>query len=195
MTENNPISVLAAFNILLEEVKADIDFVKSSGARAFEVGDYDKAKEELERAARVTDFLDKITALQKEYEKLFVCKEDGEDSKPRTKKGRRFGYLPHGKRTPEEDYYVPILESLQEMGGSAQVNDVLDCVLKKMKDKLKDVDYETLSSDPNMPRWRNAAQWARNSMVKEGLLRGDSPRGVWQVSEAGLRFLNDKGDN
>jgi hypothetical protein len=44
-----------------------------------------------------------------------------------------------------------------------------------------------------MPRWKNAAQWARNSMVKEGFLRNDSPRGAWQISEAGKRFLQDRG--
>lgn len=26
-------------------------------------------------------------------------------------------------------------------------------------------------------------------MVQEGLLRGDSPRGVWEISEAGRRYL------
>ncbi len=36
-----------------------------------------------------------------------------------------------------------------------------------------------------MQLWRNSAQWARNSMVQEGLLKADSPRGVWNISEAG----------
>ena len=34
-----------------------------------------------------------------------------------------------------------------------------------------------------MPRRRNTAQRARNSMVKEGLLKADSSRGVWEVPE------------
>lgn len=194
MTENNPISVLAAFNILLEEVEADIDFVKSSGARAFEVGDYDKAKEELARAARITEFRGKVIALQKEYEKLFERKEGREDSEAPVKR-KNSVYLPRGLRTREEAYYRPILEALQALGGSAQVNQVLDGVIERMKDTLKEADYETLSSDPNMPRWKNSAQWARSSMVKKGWLRGDSPRGVWQISEAGIRFLNSKEDS
>lgn len=36
-------------------------------------------------------------------------------------------------------------------------------------------------------------QWARKSMVKERLLRNDSPRGVWQISEAAKRFLRNGG--
>ncbi len=66
---------------------------------------------------------------------------------------------------------------LQTLGGSAQMGQVLDRVLQTMKITLKDVDYEPLASGPDMPRWKNAAQWVRwNSMVKEGLLRNDSPR-------------------
>lgn len=69
------------------------------------------------------------------------------------------------------------------------MSQVLDRVLQSMKGTLKDLDYDPLASNPDMPRWKNAAQWARNSMVKEGLLRNDSPRGVWQISEAGIRYL------
>lgn len=39
----------------------------------------------------------------------------------------------------------------------------------------KDVDHEPLAGDPDMPRWRNSAQWARNTMRQEGLLKDDSP--------------------
>jgi restriction system protein len=42
---------------------------------------------------------------------------------------------------------------------------------------------------PDNPRWRNAAQWARNSMVNEGLLKKDSPRGVWEISDKGKQYL------
>ena len=68
---------------------------------------------------------------------------------------------------------------------------VLDRVLQNMKGVLRDVDYEPLASDPDMPRWKNAAQWARNSMVKEGLLRSNSPRGVWEISDVGVKFLQN----
>jgi len=63
-----------------------------------------------------------------------------------------------------------------------------------MNGVLRDVDYQPLASDPELPRWRNAAQWARNSMVQEGLLRDDSPRGIWEISEAGKRWLQEGGD-
>jgi hypothetical protein len=75
------------------------------------------------------------------------------------------------------------------MGGSGKVAEVLDRVGKKMKGVLKKPDYEPLASGPDNPRWRNAAQWARNSMVNEGLLKKDSPRGIWEISDKGRSHL------
>lgn len=192
MIENNPTSVVAAFEMLLEEIEAEIDFVNRVGARAFEARDYDKAKEALERAAQVTGFRDKADALRREWENLFAREEDEEGTESHAAR-RNLGRLRRGLRTREEAYYRPILEALQSMGGSAQMSQVPDRVLQSMRGTLKDVDYEPLASEPDMPRWKNAAQWARNSMVKEGLLRNDSPRGVWQISEAGVRFLRGEG--
>ncbi|QUW01187.1 winged helix-turn-helix domain-containing protein [Chloracidobacterium sp. MS 40/45] len=192
MMENNSTSVAAAFEMLLEEIEAEIDFVNQVGARAFERRDYDKAKEAIERAKQLTDFRDKANALRREWESLFTREEDEEDTEAQATR-RNLGRLRRGQRTREEAYYRPILEALQALGGSAQVNDVLDHVLETMRNTLRDVDFEPLTSDPDMPRWKNTAQWARNSMVKQGLLRNDSPRGVWQISAAGARFLRDGG--
>ncbi len=54
-----------------------------------------------------------------------------------------------------------------------------------MKDQLKSVDYEALPSNPNVPRWCNLVMWERQNMKAEGLLRDDSPRGIWAISETG----------
>ncbi len=89
----------------------------------------------------------------------------------------------------EEAYFGPILTTLLEEGGRAKMADVLPSVEKRMQGILKKVDYEPLASDQDMPRWRNTAQWARNSMVKDGLLKGDSPRGIWEISHAGRAWL------
>lgn len=174
--------------MLLEEIEAEIDFVNRVGARAFEARDYDKAKEALKRTAQVTSFRDKADALRREWENLFAHEEDEEGTEAHAER-RNLGRLRRGLRTREVAYYRPILEALQALGGSAPVSQVLDRVLHSMRATLKDVDYEPLASDPDMPRWKNAAQWARHSMVKEGFLRNDSQRGIWQISEAGIRYL------
>jgi len=114
--------------------------------------------------------------------------ESQEDEETKAQR-RDLGRLRKGLRTPEAAYYRPILEVLAEMGGSGETGEVLDRVGRKMKGLLKDVDFDPLASGPDNPRWRNAAQWARNAMVREGLLKADSPRGVWQISDKGREML------
>jgi hypothetical protein len=37
--------------------------------------------------------------------------------------------------------------------------------------------------------WHNAAQWVRLSLVKEGLMKSNSPHGIWELSEKGVNEL------
>ncbi len=186
-TTANPTSVYAAFEILLEEIEADIDVVNQQGSRAFERRDYDAARDVLERVAKITSFREKLDALRREWTQIAGPPE--EDDEETQLHRRDLGRLQRGQRTPEQEYYRPILQSLEELGGSAPLAEVLDRVHDIMSARLRDVDFQPLASDPALPRWRNAAQWARNSMAREGLLKSDSPRGIWEISDAGRRFL------
>lgn len=188
MIENDPSNVFSAFEMLLEEVEAEIDFVNGVGAKAFEARDYDKAKEALERTGVLTAFRDKVAGLRREWDDIATVAESHEDEETKADR-RNLGRLRRGQRTPESAFYVPILRVLNDMGGSGKVADVLDPVGKLMKPVLKDVDYDPLASNPDNLRWRNAAQWARNNMVNDGLLKRDSPRGVWTITETGKKYL------
>lgn len=109
---------------------------------------------------------------------------NGDAQRPRLKKGQR---------TPEEAYYMPVLNAVAELGGRARVEDILDRVGKSMAPVLAPVDYEELST--GMERWRNSAQWARNTMcrMKPALLNPGAPRGWWEITEAGRDFLRQNG--
>jgi hypothetical protein len=186
MIENNPQDVSSAFEILLEEVEAEIDFVNTVGSNAFEGRDYDRAKEALARAGVLIAFRDKIAALRTEWESIVAVTQQQEDEE--TKAARRnLGRLRRGLRTPEAAYREPILRVLREMGGSGKAAEVLEKIGQIMKPRLQRVDFEPLASNPDNPRWRNAAQWARNTMVKEGLLKADSPRGIWELTDLGMQ--------
>ncbi|MEO0067939.1 MAG: winged helix-turn-helix domain-containing protein [candidate division WOR-3 bacterium] len=196
MLENQPTNVVAAFEILLEELEAEIDFVNRIGAKAFEERTYERAKEALELAGKITGFRDKVAALRREWQTIAMA-EPEEDEEARIQR-RNLGRLQRGIRTREEFYYGPILQALIEKGGSARMPEVINRVGELMKGILKPVDYEPLSSDPDTPRWRNAAQWARWSMVQDGLLKADSPRGIWEITDLGRRWLeqhSQKGEN
>ncbi len=100
-----------------------------------------------------------------------------------------------GEITTQRAYYIPILESLIELGGSGRMKDVEEKVEKKMKSIFKEKDYETLSSDGITIRWRNKTEWARNDLVnKYGYLKKDSPRGIWEISDEGRRYYKENKD-
>ena len=76
------------------------------------------------------------------------------------------------------------------MGGSGKVREVQDRVGQIMKPILSDVDLQKVPS--GQVRWRNTACWARQDMVDEGLLKTNSPRGIWEISEEGRASLESR---
>ena len=96
---------------------------------------------------------------------------------PKTKR------LKKGEKVPQEAYSAPILEALYEMGGRGPIKDVLKEAETKVRHLLGEVDYQQLKGGE--PRWRNTAMWERYQLVLKGLLKDDSPRGVWELTEKG----------
>lgn len=177
--------VNTAFEILLEEIELVANDLNEEGAQAFKAGDYEAARLAIEEATRLAEFREKVKALQKDWASLLAKKPQHEKRVRRAVKSR----LPRGLRTPEEAFRRPILEALVELGGRASMAEVLNLVEKKMGVRLTKYDFEPLPSDPKAIRWRNTAQWCRNTLVREGFMRADSPHGIWEVSEAGQTFL------
>lgn len=109
-------------------------------------------------------------------------------SKPRAKSARpratrRSQRARPGSILPHDAYVLPILEAIQESGGTAPTRNVIESVGRKLERDLTSVDREPLPS--GTVRWENRAQFVRLRMVEEGLLAGDSPRGVWTITAAG----------
>jgi hypothetical protein len=121
----------------------------------------------------------------KEMEARYAASQESGESSHADRNGR----LARGLRTPESAFILPILRALDELGGAAPMQEVLEKVGAAMRGQLRDVDDQPLKSDPNHPRWNNTAQWARNTMVAEGLLKNNSPRGVWEITAAGRKQL------
>lgn len=92
-----------------------------------------------------------------------------------------------GSVLPVRGYWIPILELLDEAGGSAPSNDVIDALEERMKDLLTPRDFEHLKSGEI--RWRNRARFGRLRMKERGLLSDASHRGVWEITDAGRRYL------
>jgi len=179
--------VNVAFEILLEEVEVATNALQESGAELLRCGDFVGARDAIAEVEKLTDFHQRIKDLQVDWATLSSVKDRSKTSATRRSVDRR---LSKGLRTPEDAFRMPILEALIELGGSASIAKVLDKVEDKMRGKLNDYDLQPLASDPRSIRWRNTAQWCRNTLVKEGLMRSDSRTGVWEISDRGMRELN-----
>lgn len=92
-----------------------------------------------------------------------------------------------GSILPVEDYWVPLLQVLEETGGEAPSNDVIDALEEKMSDLLGERDRERLKSGE--VRWRNRARFARLRMKERGLISDSSRRGIWAITGIGRKYL------
>ncbi len=180
--------VFDAFELLLEEIEKVVDTLQER-IDGYNLGkQFDRAGRLLNIANEIVDFRQEVVDLQRLWKKKVYRISLNGRSKSRkngVKKLRR--KLKRGLRTPQEEYRIPILSSLVELGGSGEVKEVLKLVGEKMRDILNEYDYQRLSTGE--VRWENSAKWCRHTLVKEGLLRAGSKRGVWEITEKGREYL------
>lgn len=103
------------------------------------------------------------------------------------------GRLPSGQATPQSAYNQLVMEAIYELGGRARARDVLEVVEKNMNMQglLTDEDYQCIPS--GQIRWKKNANWARFKLKDEyGLLKSDSPTGIWELSSMGLREIESR---
>jgi hypothetical protein len=88
-------------------------------------------------------------------------------------------------------YELPILRALREQGGTARRGEVRAAVLSEVAGLLGEFDRQSLPSGE--PRWEARFDKARSNLREAGCLRADSPRGVWELAEAGIERLGRPG--
>jgi restriction system protein len=188
--DNDDIS--AALHLLGESLQAEVQRINSEGSQAMQVGDYDTAQAVIDFAKRLTAFRAKVSDLGAEWLKLEDLRDKASVEVQQIVSKRFFGKSKKGQISPHLDYCRPLLEVLIEIGGSGKTKHVLDLLGEKMKSILKPKDHEPHESDSGQIRWRNTAQWARNTMVNEdGRMKKNSPRGVWEISDKGKKWLRE----
>lgn len=181
-------NVSAAFDILLEAMEEEIAAVTRALTDAADRGEYALVRELAGFAEEKARMRERVMALRVEWHGTSVASPQS-NGQPLGTPRRNLGRLPPGLRTRTEDYFLPILETLEEMGGRARASEVLERIRERMDAELSPVDLDAVPSDPRTPRWRKSAQWARYHMVREGLVKSDSPRGIWEISEQGREYL------
>jgi hypothetical protein len=103
-------------------------------------------------------------------------------TKSYTYKGRIDRNVPTTKR-PELKRLL--LEVLTEMNGRGSVYEILRRMETRLKGRLTPADLETL--EDGEPRWQKNVQWLRFRMTMDGEMKKNSPRGIWELSNPGVR--------
>ena len=153
----------------------------------------DVAEGKLDRLTPVQQLLD--TPIETSRIPDTALKEESKDLEPDTTKSGHSverQRLSTGQKVSNEAYMFPILEAVYELGGKGRMNKVLEIVEHKMRHLFSDVDYQLMPSGGDI-RWRNTAQWARNTLVHQrGLLKKNAGYGIWALTEQGIAQVESK---
>ena len=174
-------NIITAFELILEELEEERNTLSSKIADHATQGQFDEVVKLGQHGNQLEAFRSQVMNLRNEWSRQFATKPVKSVQKRRTR----------GLRTPQNAYYRPILEALMELGGQARAGDVIERVHPKVQHLLNDYDREPLDSNPREVRWQNAIHWARNDLREQGLIVSGSPQGVWEISSAGRRFIEE----
>lgn len=186
--------VSTALSLLREALGEEEQRIRAEGARAMNAGAFDTATSVIEFAKGLLAFKAKVEALATEWETLEDLTEKSTPEVKQIVSTRLFGKKARkGSITNQNEFLRPILEVLVEFGGKATTKQVTDLIGERMGHLFKPLDFETLPTGSNEIRWRNSVKWARNTLVhEEGLMRNDSPQGVWEISDKGRKWLAER---
>ena len=178
-------SILEACQWLLDELHAEASVANHAGAAALAVGEYAAAREAMALGEGLGGIRADVAAIMERL--VALVGEPAPAQKPPVQAGR----APGGSLLPEDAYRAPVLSALVALGGSAPITDVLERVWVALQGRLTPLDLGPLPSNPRSVRWKNRAQWCRNTLREEGLIAAGSPQGIWEITEAGRRWLEE----
>lgn len=185
MTTAQSDNVVALFEFLLEELEIELALITQTGEQQLAGGNYDQARDAVDVASSITAFRDDVLALRHRWDDLATRLKERAPQLDHATEHPLPEPLNRGPRTPLDAFYDPILHALKKLGGSAQADDVLAEVGAAVDAALNDFDRQPMIPGTETPRWRNTVQWARQAMVRDGLLKDNSPPQVWELTDTG----------
>ena len=115
-----------------------------------------------------------LAAIQAEIQVSLPAK--GQDDKPRRRHPRS-----NAARTDKQVLREYLIKALRAQGGRATIHDTLEWMKEHLQNRLLPGDLETRASSGDVV-WENNTCWERYNLVQEGILKSDSPRGVWELN-------------
>jgi hypothetical protein len=94
---------------------------------------------------------------------------------------------------PQKNFRAPLLDAVYRLGGKAYSREIRKTIEPLVSRMLGAADYELVSN--SQPRWWNAICSVRNDLIREGLFRKDSERGIWELSKGGFEYMRAHADD
>jgi hypothetical protein len=95
--------------------------------------------------------------------------------------------VPGGKLVPQPTYERYLLHVLaREFKGRGHKHEVSKVIIEKMERRglLSELEHKMMQTGET--RAENTIAWGRNALKERGLLSASSPRGIWELTEAGM---------
>ena len=89
------------------------------------------------------------------------------------------------KRISNVEMKKVLIEVLQEAGGSENLKQIQMKIESKNKHRFSEADLEKLEG--GIPRWVKTLQMLRNPLIQRKILKKDSPRGIWELTDKYLK--------
>lgn len=115
-------------------------------------------------------------------------RQKAKSEKDTTRKARgKHRRAPSNALLSEKAYELPLLDALAGAGGRLPTREAVAAVGQRVADQLMPMDHHVM--DHGQERWESRVQFTRLRLVEAGLLEKNSPRGVWEISDAGREHL------
>ncbi len=171
-------SVTNAFLELIAALQESLQTAKTSGAAAFEDGDFETAQRSADRGKALQAILEAADGLKLQWEQVEDVDEGGDESWD----------VQVGSEPSQEDLIFPVLYVLDQAGGNAPSEEILDRVEALLKEKLTQEEFSTLSEGWSGPL-RGSAMKLGRQMTRKGLIHTKGQAGHWNLTPQGRMSL------
>jgi len=94
-----------------------------------------------------------------------------------------------GRLTPRNTLIRAIVQVMEQMGNSGHKREIHNRLGDVLAGVLNSEDHELDSS--GQVTWHHQADWARMYMAQVGILKNDSPRGIWELSKNYQKLMDE----
>jgi hypothetical protein len=178
-----------ALEALDEAVRSSLESAKAQGARAFENGQFELAKRAADEGKTIEAFVEEVTRIKRRWENLQNVSQESNQS---LEKAVHTGSSkPSSDPGNPEGLIQPILRLLEDMGGTAQRDDVIARLEQALIEEKQFSNGDNAAS--GLPAgWQEIVITAQRIMVKRGLLHARPQRGIWQITPQGRLLLFER---